>query len=142
VGTCPCSSEGRGWWQHHLLTRLLPETQDVPTAPRLPDLNSASFKVRNQASEELKKLGEGVVPHLRRELDKAPPLEMRLRLEALLRFHAEGRAGLLRALQVLETLPGPEARYVLEELAAGPADATLTREAKCSLRRVQLYWQW
>jgi HEAT repeat protein len=121
----------------------------VPPAPDakrctllIADLNSPSFKVRSQATAELKKLGEGVVPYLRRALEKPASLEVSRRLEELLRFHDRGRAGMLRALQVLETLPGPEPRYLLEELAAGPADAALTREAKAALRRVQLYWQW
>jgi hypothetical protein len=42
----------------------------------------------------------------------------------------------IRAVEVLEGLGTPEARNLLEELAKGAADATLTREAKASLRRL------
>jgi hypothetical protein len=122
--------------------RVPPTADPKRCAALIAGLNSSSFKVRSRATAELKKLGDGVVPHLRRELENVPSLEARRRLEELLRFHAQGRAGMLRALQVLETLPGPAARYFLEELAAGRTDATLTREAQGSLRRVQLYWQW
>jgi hypothetical protein len=122
--------------------RVPPEPDAKRCAVLIADLGSATFKTRNQASEELKKLGEGVVPHLQRELDKKLQVEMRRRIEEVVEFHVQGRAGMLRSLQVLETLPGPAARFFLEELAAGPEQAILTREARASLRRLDLYWQW
>jgi hypothetical protein len=122
--------------------RVPPEPDAKRCAVLIGELGSATFKVRNQATEELKKLGEGVVPHLRRAAEKPPSVEVRRRLDELLDHFDQQRAGRARALQVLEILPGPNARYFLEELAAGPKDATLTLEAKGSLRRLQHYWQW
>jgi len=128
---------------------FLRKTLTVPPAPDakrcaalIADLGSPTFKVRDRANAELKKLGEGGVPHLRRELDKQVPLEVRRRVEELLKLSAAGRVGVVRALQVLENLPGNAAWDFLEELAAGPADASLTREARGSVRRVKQYWQW
>jgi hypothetical protein len=42
----------------------------------------------------------------------------------------------LRGLEALEGIGTPEARQALEKLAAGPADAWLTQEAKASQRRL------
>ena len=41
-----------------------------------------------------------------------------------------------RALEVAEAMGTPEARSLLEELAKGPAEAWLTREAKAALARL------
>jgi hypothetical protein len=44
----------------------------------------------------------------------------------------------LRAVAVLEDIGTPQARRLLEELANGAPEARLTREAKSSLRRLDL----
>jgi HEAT repeat protein len=109
------------------------------------DLSSAMFKVRSQASEELKNLGEGVVPHLRQALEKAPDLETRRRIEELLDGfgHENSRYyRLVRAIQVLEYSAGREARALLEELARGPTEFSVTHEARQALGRLKRYWRW
>jgi hypothetical protein len=114
-------------------------------AKLIADLGSAVFKVRSQASEELKKMGEGVVPHLRQALEKASDLEMRRRIEELLDHHGHENARyyrLVRAVAVLEYSAGPEARALLEELAAGPKEFSLTHEARQALGRLKRYWRW
>jgi WD40 repeat protein len=45
-------------------------------------------------------------------------------------------AGVQRAVAILEQIGTPEARQALEELAKGPADAKLTRQATAALRRL------
>jgi len=95
------------------------------------DLASPMFKVRAHATEELKKMGPGVVPHLRKAAKAAPDVETLRRIQAVLSEFSsnDGRSREVRAIQVLEYMPGPEARAFLEELAAGPADNALTHEA-------------
>jgi len=43
----------------------------------------------------------------------------------------------LRGLEVLEHIATPEAKQVLQKLAAGAPDARLTREAKAALQRLE-----
>jgi hypothetical protein len=48
----------------------------------------------------------------------------------------------VRAIQVLEYMPGREARALLDKLAAGPEAMPLTREAKGALQRLGRFWRW
>src|SRR5262249_15212620 len=48
----------------------------------------------------------------------------------------------VRAIQVLEYMPGREARTLLHELAAGPAGAPLTHEARAALQRLARFLRW
>jgi hypothetical protein len=48
----------------------------------------------------------------------------------------------VRAIQVLEYMPGREARTLLEELAAGPAGQPATHEARAALQRLARFWRW
>jgi WD40 repeat protein len=125
---------------------LLKETvRPVPRPdPRLltrliTDLESAQFAVRSRAEEELARLGESAGPALRKALAGSPPLEMRRRVEQLLRRLNQWtpeRLRALRALAVLEQADTPEARAVLGGLARGAPGTWLTREAEKVLRRL------
>lgn len=105
------------------------------------DLDREQFARRQRASAELAKLGESVAPALRKALTEKPSLEMRRRIEALLEaidarpLSAEGLRT-IRALQVLETIGTVQARRILEGLARGATEATLTHEAKAVLQRL------
>jgi hypothetical protein len=48
----------------------------------------------------------------------------------------------VRAIQVLEYMPGRDARALLDELAAGPEGTPLTHEAKGALERLGRFWRW
>jgi hypothetical protein len=48
----------------------------------------------------------------------------------------------VRAIQVLEYMPGREARLLLEQLATGPEGQPTTHEAKGALQRLALFWRW
>ena len=88
---------------------------------------------------------EGVVPHLSKAIEKAKDVETRRRIEEVMDFYGHKSARyyrMVRAIQVLEYLPGPEPRAFLEELATGDANLSLTHEARGALRRVNRYWQW
>ena len=99
--------------------------------------------MREKAQEELQNLGDLAEPALRRTLDNKPTLEVRRRVQALLerlRGPVKGPELLqaLRAVAVLEDIGTPKARRLLQELANGAPEARLTREARASLRRLQL----
>jgi hypothetical protein len=104
------------------------------------DLDSESFEARERASRELAALGKAAGPALRRA-QEGGSAEVRRRAKALLdRLDVGGRSGEelrgLRAVEVLEYVGTADARQGLAGLAAGPAEARLTREAKAALRRL------
>ncbi len=108
----------------------------------LADLESEQFAVREKAQTELQGLGDLAEPALRQALADKPSLEMRRRVQAVL-DQLRGPVTQpellrsLRAVAVLEDIATPEARRLLETLAAGAAEARQTREAKAALRRLQ-----
>src|SRR5262249_5818262 len=95
------------------------------------DLDSSRFAERKKASGELEKLGESAIPLLRKALEGDPSPEARKRIEELLKKtdSVAPRGELLRSLRVveaLETIATPEAKAILQSLAKGTAEATLT----------------
>jgi hypothetical protein len=106
-------------------------------------LASDQFKVRDQATLELEKLGESAAHALRKALAGEPALERRRRLERLIDKQererwspAPERLRTRRALEVLERASTPEARQVLRSLAGGAPGAWLTQDAKGALTRL------
>jgi hypothetical protein len=128
-----------------LKERLRPASEVDPRRLRrlLADLDSNTFAVREKAEAALAELGDLAEPALRQALGDKPTLELRRRVEKLLErlqgpvTRPEVLRG-LRAVAVLEGIGTPAARRLLEELAAGAPGARLTREAKASLRRLDL----
>lgn len=119
----------------------------VPIEPRrierlLNQIDSAEFKVRDQASSELVKIGELAVPALDKALAANPSLEMRRRLEAL-RNNSDPNSMILkgdrlrayRSVEVLERIGTPEARRLLRTFADGAQGALLTTSAEAALKR-------
>jgi RNA polymerase sigma factor (sigma-70 family) len=110
----------------------------------LADLESEQFAVREKAQRELEELGDLAEPVLRQALEGKPSLEMRRRVQAVLE-HLRGPVTQpellrsLRAVAVLEDIGTPEARGLLETLAADADEARQTREAKAALRRLGLH---
>jgi WD40 repeat protein len=106
------------------------------------DLDSDNFANRQNASEDLAKLGEQALPAYRKALNGKPPLETRRRLDDLLDkaqrawWDTSGeRLRSLRAIETLELSGAKEAHELLETLAAGAEGARLTEEAKAALKR-------
>ena len=102
-----------------------------------------SFAAREKSTRELVALGLAVEPALREVLTGKPTLEVRKRIEEVLAEITKLPGGLtsddlrqLRAVDVLERIGTPGARGVLRSLAGGRADASLTEEARSSLRRM------
>lgn len=114
---------------------------DAGLVARLIDnLDSPVFTTRTDASAELARLGEAVVPALRAAARKPSSLEQSRRLQSLLedlgRPDLTGeRLRAVRSVEVLELIGTAEARGVLEELAKGLTAVRLTREAQAALRR-------
>ncbi len=115
--------------------------KEEPIARLVADLDSPQLRVRQKAGDALEKLGEAAEPALRKALAGKPSLEVRRRVERLLKL-LEGpvpsgaRLRRLRAVEVLERIGTPEAREVLQMLAKGAPEARLTQEAKASLERL------
>jgi WD40 repeat protein len=108
----------------------------------LADLDNDQYEKREKATRELELLGKFVEQSLRKELQKPLAAEPRRRLERLLQKLDEGtpspeRLRVLRALTVLEQIGTPEARQILEALAAGAPDAELTQQAKGAVERLR-----
>jgi RNA polymerase sigma factor (sigma-70 family) len=104
----------------------------------LKKLESDQFSEREEATQELKKLGDAIEPALRKALQEKVPLETRRRFQALL-DDLEGAEHLrsLRAIEVLERIGDKPARDLPRRLSEGAAGAWLTEEARISLRRLQ-----
>jgi hypothetical protein len=121
------------------MVRPIPRLDARLSGRLIAELGSAQFTVREKASQELQKLGEATEPALRKALEGTPPLEVRRRLERqleeLARWTPE-RLRVVRSLAVLEQAATPEARAVLQSLAAGSPGTWLTREADAALQRL------
>lgn len=102
------------------------------------DLENNDFQVREQAVEELEKVGELALPVLEAALAAEPTLEARKRLEQI-RDRATGiiltgnDVRILRALETLQRIGNPDAKGLLEKLAQGAGGARQTREAQAAL---------
>ena len=109
-------------------------------AARLRDLDHQKFAERERATRELEVLGDRVVASLERFLAARPSAEARGRAERLLakirgRTLSGQAAQSLRALEVLEWIGTAKARELVENLAKGADGASLTEQAKRSLKR-------
>ncbi|HMC65359.1 MAG TPA: hypothetical protein VKI65_10515 [Gemmataceae bacterium] len=106
------------------------------------NLDHADPAVREQAFEELVKLGSAAGPALQEALAGQPSEEVRRQADRLLanmrgpsaKTSLKLRA--LRAIEVLEHIGTPEAQALLKDLAKGAPEARLTQEAKASLERL------
>jgi len=128
--------------------QAIPFFRDHLTPVRLPaearltrlvdDLGDNDFKVREQASEELRVLGELALPALEKAKQTARDAEVRRRIAELLNRRLDWppkQLRFLRAIFVLEQIRSEAALELLESLAGGYPEARLTREAKAALER-------
>jgi hypothetical protein len=121
-----------------LLDRLRASADPTGEAARLvAALDSDDFAERERVTRELEALGEAAEADLRRALARAPSAEVRDRAGRLLAKRDAAPPGrerrrALRALHVLARCRAPEGRRALEELACGPDDDWLAREARAA----------
>ncbi len=98
------------------------------------ELDSDSFTVRQKAAQELVKTGDQVQPAIQKALQGSPSLEIRRRLEQILKNLADipgpETIRTIRAIMALERIGTPEARTVLEELARGAPGCARRRKRK------------
>jgi hypothetical protein len=105
------------------------------------ELDDRRFKVRDAAFKALEEIGLDAEPELRRLNEQELDPNLRRLVQVLLR-KIDGRSlppGQLQALRVIdavERIGGDKGRQLLKALAAGDADAALTRDAKTALRRL------
>jgi hypothetical protein len=114
----------------------------VPPPPEklaklLADLDSAKFRVRNEAFQALQKLGEAAEAALCRELKGKVSLERRQRLELLLQELASSpeRLRIVRTLEVLEQINTPEAMKVIRRMSQGSPETFRAQQARSVLAR-------
>jgi WD40 repeat protein len=148
VGDDPARAYQAGWslaacpqvvsfFQKH----MRPGKQAGLSVPKLiADLDDESFAVREKASAALESLGDIAAPALKKALAAGPSLEVKRRNEKVLKKIKPPSAAELirirRALLVLERSPSPEARRLLETLAAGAPGTYQTEEARAALWRL------
>jgi hypothetical protein len=103
-------------------------------------LDSPRFADRERATAELEALGEDALPLLRKLAAGGVTAEQNRRLQRVLERLAGPPWGAeqlrqLRAVEALSIAGTPDAKRMLAELAAGHAEARLTREATAALDR-------
>ena len=126
-------------------TRLKPVVVDFQQIDKfIHDLDDNSFDRRKTATDELGKMEEAPEPKLRQILAGKASLEIRRRVEDLLkeidrnkREPSPQQLQPLRAVEVLEHIGTPEANDILARLAQGTPGLRLTEDAKASLERLK-----
>jgi WD40 repeat protein len=104
------------------------------------DLDNADFDTREKANQTLAGV-PAAEPELKKSLENNPSAEKKQRIQQLLESRNSGVLNVdaireARAIESLERLGTPEARELLEKLAKGPEDATLSQECKAALERM------
>jgi hypothetical protein len=100
----------------------------------LANLESVTFKVRQQAEQTLIEMAEAVEPALRQHL-LSNPLEVRRHVEQILEKRAREALRRLRAIDALEQIDAPEALQVLQTLAQGAANPRVRQASEAALQR-------
>ncbi len=105
-------------------------------------LDDEEFTVRDRATAELTRLGDLAGPALQEALDGKPSLEVRRRVEGILKAvrrqeSAPDRLQTLRAVEVLADMSRntAEARRLLRTLARGAPESRVTRAAQAGLEQ-------
>lgn len=107
------------------------------------DLDSDDFNVRDKATEALIALGDAVIDAVQSLAANAPNDEVHYRTELILRkLKATGTttsegSKKVRAVRILERAATPEAKALLEKIAAGEYGFEIAADAKMALQRLQ-----
>jgi RNA polymerase sigma factor (sigma-70 family) len=120
--------------------RPVPPVDAAAVSKLIEQFDSTTFKIRDKAQTDLLDLGDVVVPYLEKALARNNPLETQRRLE---KIHNKltnpaltgDRLRSARAIEVLERIGSEDARRLLQVLADGAPGASLTTQARASLRR-------
>jgi WD40 repeat protein len=120
----------------------VPYVDKKRVAKLLQELDSPKFQVRQNASQELAKLGELVQPDLEKILAAKPSLERSRRIRKLLERLRDpeltpDRLRCLETIEILEIWHTPEARNLLEEFARDALINQIRAAAREALARLQ-----
>jgi WD40 repeat protein len=120
----------------------VPHTDPRRVSQLLLDLDDNRFAVRQRAARQLENLGEVVETALRKELERRPSLEVRRRIEWLLKKRegkmlSQDALRVSRAEEVLGQIGSGDARAILARLAQGEPEARVTQEAKLAVQRLR-----
>jgi hypothetical protein len=119
----------------------IPKDFASPLREAIAGLEATNPEARDAAMNEIDCYGSLAEPVLRKALVDPHSSEARARMECLLekqeaKFPSGALLRSLRAIEVVEHIGTSEARQLLETVAMGHPQATLTREAKASLERL------
>jgi WD40 repeat protein len=122
----------------------VPEVADARLGKLIANLDADAAAVREAAFAELEKLGPVAGPALTKALAGKPSLEARRRLRELVAklpaYDAKpDELRRARAVQALELIGSEQARALLKKLAGGAAGATLSRDARGALGRLERF---
>lgn len=128
-----------------LKPRLLAAAPPVPerVGRLIADLDSEDVGVRDNAFEELRRIGEEAETALGRALEGSPSMEVRSRLTALIDalrgplVRSPAALRRMRAVEVLERIGSAEAADALKSLASQSVSSRERREAQAALRRLK-----
>ncbi len=118
--------------------RPAPVPTDADLDRLVGQLDADTFTERQKAFAELERFGPNAVAGVKVRLKQSPPLEVRKRLLLFLEQYDGPNPHQLRcvrAVAALEAMNTVEARTLLAELAKGPPNDVLTREAQAASRR-------
>jgi hypothetical protein len=113
-------------------------------AKLLADLDSSAFKTREKAAADLAGMGQNAEPAVRQALNMKLPLEVRQRLDRLLKKIAgpvpplaAEQVRVLRALEVLEQIGTPQAQQALQIVAEHGPETVLREPAQAAMKRLK-----
>jgi WD40 repeat protein len=116
--------------------RPLPAAPPEQVAKLIAELDNQDFTVRDKAVRALEALGEAADAALRKALEGNTTLEVRQRLEQLLKKRSKDIIRQLRAIDALEQIGMADARLLLEALAKGATNPQVGQAAAGALRRL------
>jgi hypothetical protein len=105
-------------------------------AKLIADLDSSTFAVRQKAEQTLEDLADVAEGAIRKTLQGSPTLEVRQRLEQILKKGDGEVLRRLRAIEAVEHMANPDARAVLETLAKTAPNPRLAEAAAAALARL------
>jgi len=116
-------------------------TEPGRVARWLAELDHDQFKVREQATAELERLGPAVAPDLEKAMVNASSAEARRRLKKLLARLDKGAEAFPtpppeRVFAVLERIGTAEARQILTNVAKGESQSAWAKAARIALKRL------
>lgn len=115
-----------------------PKVDALAFATLLADLDNREFATRKKAFEMLEAKKEVFEELLQKALTKKLSLEVRRKVERLLAIKdSPQRIRDRRAVSILEYIDSPDSRELLKSLAGGAPEATLTKQAKAALTRLE-----